>query len=155
MTLPLFLLHLATRVNWEDEEGCFETIALELAEFYSDFSDYLSISNENTMDTEISKKADVLEPKKDTITNDRISVLESGNKNEIEDLIQTERKENLKSSESEMSRDFSTSEYAEMIQHLFFPAFRSVLLPPKYLVDEGIVIQIAALEQLYRVFERC
>ena len=63
--------------------------------------------------------------------------------NEIEDLIQTERKENPKSSESEMPRDFSTSEYAEMIQHLFFPAFRSVLLPPKYLVDEGIVIQQA------------
>merc|ERR1712146_14178 len=52
MTLPLFLLHLATRVDWEDEQACFETIALELAEFYTDFSHYLSLSKENKTNTQ-------------------------------------------------------------------------------------------------------
>ena len=29
--LPIFLLRLATEVDWEDEEGCFDNVAEELA----------------------------------------------------------------------------------------------------------------------------
>ncbi|EGC34291.1 hypothetical protein DICPUDRAFT_55923 [Dictyostelium purpureum] len=40
------------------------------------------------------------------------------------------------------------------IQHLIFPAFRK-LLPPKRFANDGSVIQITSLDNLYKVFERC
>jgi len=33
--LPIFLLRLATEVDWEEEKSCFEGIAKEIAEYYS------------------------------------------------------------------------------------------------------------------------
>ena len=33
--IPNFVMGLATEVNWEDEEGCFDTFCSELARFYS------------------------------------------------------------------------------------------------------------------------
>ena len=86
--------------------------------------------------------------------NEKTFAVENEDEDDLEDHVEQEA-DIRQLLEGENSDDFSTSRYAEMIQHLFFPALRSLLLPPKHLVDEGIVVQIAALEQLYRVFERC
>ncbi|KIM34509.1 hypothetical protein M408DRAFT_13970 [Serendipita vermifera MAFF 305830] len=40
------------------------------------------------------------------------------------------------------------------IQHIFFPAMRKYLVPPKALLERDVV-QVANLPDLYRVFERC
>lgn len=40
-------------------------------------------------------------------------------------------------------------------QHLLFPAMRSQMQPPSAYATDGAVMQVACLEQLYRVFERC
>ena len=40
-------------------------------------------------------------------------------------------------------------------RHVMFPAMRMFLAPSQKLVTDGTVIQIASLESLYRVFERC
>jgi DNA mismatch repair protein MLH1 len=41
------------------------------------------------------------------------------------------------------------------VQHLIFPALKTAFSPPKLLASDGSVQQIAALESLYKVFERC
>lgn len=41
------------------------------------------------------------------------------------------------------------------IQDVLYPAYRSIFLPPREFASDGTITQIAALEKLYRVFERC
>jgi hypothetical protein len=40
---------------------------------------------------------------------------------------------------------------------VLYPAFRAVFLPPQELATPSakVVVQVAALSELYRVFERC
>jgi DNA mismatch repair protein MLH1 len=48
----------------------------------------------------------------------------------------------------------ATPQQSWTIQHMFFPAFRD-FRPPKKFANDGTVIEIASLENLYKVFERC
>lgn len=41
------------------------------------------------------------------------------------------------------------------IEHCIFPALRSVFIPSGELMTSGAVLQVATLEKLYKVFERC
>mmetsp|Transcript_1473 Transcript_1473/g.2154 ORF Transcript_1473/g.2154 Transcript_1473/m.2154 type:complete len:231 (-) Transcript_1473:100-792(-) len=42
-----------------------------------------------------------------------------------------------------------------IIQHTILPAFRTDFHPPNVLQKENCVVKVAALEKLYRIFERC
>jgi DNA mismatch repair protein MLH1 len=44
---------------------------------------------------------------------------------------------------------------AELFQTAIYPALRALLHPPRVCARDGTVVQVAALEQLYKVFERC
>lgn len=41
------------------------------------------------------------------------------------------------------------------LEHVVFPALRSCLRPSKARATDGSIVQVAALEKLYRIFERC
>ncbi|EPQ14462.1 DNA mismatch repair protein Mlh1 [Myotis brandtii] len=41
------------------------------------------------------------------------------------------------------------------VEHVVYKAFRSHLLPPKHFTEDGNVLQLANLPDLYKVFERC
>ncbi|GAQ87495.1 DNA mismatch repair protein - MLH1 family [Klebsormidium nitens] len=41
------------------------------------------------------------------------------------------------------------------VQHLMFPAMRLFLKPQKFMATDGTMVQIASLENLYKIFERC
>lgn len=41
------------------------------------------------------------------------------------------------------------------MQHVLFPALRHGLVPPKKLSEDGTILQVANLPDLYKVFERC
>ena len=45
--------------------------------------------------------------------------------------------------------------HAWSVENVLFPALRSHLRPPAAFATDGTVLQVACLEQLYRVFERC
>lgn len=40
-------------------------------------------------------------------------------------------------------------------EHVIFPAIRRYFLPPSSFVNNGAILQIASLGDLYKVFERC
>jgi DNA mismatch repair protein MLH1 len=42
-----------------------------------------------------------------------------------------------------------------IVEHVLFPAFRTILLPPKKFVDDSTIVEVANLPDLYKVFERC
>ena len=42
-----------------------------------------------------------------------------------------------------------------IIEHVVFSAMRSEFVPQKEMAEDGTVLQIADLKDLYKVFERC
>lgn len=44
---------------------------------------------------------------------------------------------------------------AEVVQHTLYPAFRHYLVPPRDFAGDSTVMQVACLEKLYKIFERC
>nr|XP_023422363.1 DNA mismatch repair protein Mlh1 isoform X1 [Cavia porcellus] len=104
--LPIFILRLATEVNWDEEKECFESLSKECAMFYSIRKQY--VSEEST----------------------------------------------LSSQQSEVSGS-TPNPWKWTVEHIVYKAFRSHLMPPKHFTEDGNVLQLANLPDLYKVFERC
>ncbi|XP_076433297.1 DNA mismatch repair protein Mlh1 isoform X5 [Peromyscus maniculatus bairdii] len=104
--LPLFILRLATEVNWDEEKECFESLSKECAVFYSIRKQY--ILEESTL---------------------------SGQQTDMPGS--------------------PPKPWKWTVEHIIYKAFRSHLLPPKHFTEDGNVLQLANLPDLYKVFERC
>uniref|UniRef100_A0A8C1UQD7 DNA mismatch repair protein MLH1 n=1 Tax=Cyprinus carpio TaxID=7962 RepID=A0A8C1UQD7_CYPCA len=98
--LPMFILRLATEVNWDREKECFHDFSIECSHFYSIRKQY------------------ILEP------------------------------------DAEEPQDADMS-WQWKVEHVLFKALRSLFSPPKHFSEDGSVLQIASLPELYKVFERC
>uniref|UniRef100_A0ABI7WT94 DNA mismatch repair protein S5 domain-containing protein n=1 Tax=Felis catus TaxID=9685 RepID=A0ABI7WT94_FELCA len=104
--LPLFILRLATEVNWDEEKECFESLSKECAMFYSIRKQY--VCEESTL---------------------------SGQQSDVPGS--------------------SANPWKWTVEHIVYKAFRSHLLPPKRFTEDGNILQLANLPDLYKVFERC
>ncbi|KAM9996413.1 hypothetical protein ACTFIY_002599 [Dictyostelium cf. discoideum] len=113
--LPIFLLRLATEVEWEFEKECFAGIVKEISSFFKIEPSFLKLR-----DTQVNNQPQTTST---TTTTNNINFIKKDGKEWI-------------------------------IQHLIFPAFRK-LSPPKKFANDGSVIQITTLDNLYKVFERC
>ncbi|XP_077053047.1 DNA mismatch repair protein Mlh1 isoform X1 [Siphateles boraxobius] len=98
--LPMFILRLATEVNWDREKDCFRDFSIECSHFYS-------IRKRYTLEPDAEEPQD-----------------------------------------AEMSWQWK-------VEHVLFKALRSLFSPPKHFSEDGSVLQIASLPELYKVFERC
>ncbi|XP_051946007.1 DNA mismatch repair protein Mlh1 [Xyrauchen texanus] len=98
--LPMFILRLATEVNWDREKDCFHEFSVECSHFYSIRKQY------------------TLEP------------------------------------DAEEPQDVETS-WQWKVEHILFKALRTLFSPPKHFSEDGSILQIASLPELYKVFERC
>ncbi|KAM3822274.1 DNA mismatch repair protein Mlh1 isoform 2-T2 [Vipera latastei] len=104
--LPIFILRLATEVNWDEEKECFDSLSKECAMFYSIRKQYIM---------------------------------------EDSDLTTQQVEEPGKSMRS----------WKWTVEHTLYKAFRSYLLPPTNFREDGNILQLANLLDLYKVFERC
>ncbi|XP_050545512.1 DNA mismatch repair protein Mlh1 isoform X2 [Daktulosphaira vitifoliae] len=100
--LPLYLLRLASEVDWSSEKECFKTFSHETARFY------------------------VMPPWKQLCS-------------DIDDI-------------SDVAPD---KNWTWVVEHILFPAFRKCFQPPKKFQEDGTLLQIASLTEMYKVFERC
>jgi DNA mismatch repair protein MLH1 len=116
--MPLFLLRLATNVKWDDESECFDTLAAELARFYSE------------------QAPTPMHIRGDTSSADSSTV-------------------SCTVRSSSLPLRTSLSADAHVTKHVLFPAFRSMLQPPCTFAGDKTVMQLACLEELYKIFERC
>ncbi|KAM9601764.1 DNA mismatch repair protein Mlh1 [Trichechus inunguis] len=104
--LPIFILRLATEVNWDEEKDCFESLSKECALFYSIRQQYVCEGS------------------------------------------------TLSSQQSEEPGS-APNPWKWTVEHIVYKAFRSHLLPPKRFTEDGNILQLANLPDLYKVFERC
>ncbi|XP_030621620.1 DNA mismatch repair protein Mlh1 [Chanos chanos] len=109
--LPMFILRLATEVNWNDEKECFHDFCKECSHFYSIRKQFILLAD----------------------TSEEPQVCGSS-------------RPKLKS--AKMTWQWK-------VEHVLFKALRTLFSPPKHLTEDGNVLQIANLPDLYKVFERC
>uniref|UniRef100_A0A8D0DCR1 DNA mismatch repair protein MLH1 n=1 Tax=Sander lucioperca TaxID=283035 RepID=A0A8D0DCR1_SANLU len=103
--LPMFILRLATEVNWDIEKECFRDFSKECSMFYSVRKRYILEADEKA--------------------------------------------------QSPPQRDAEVNSWRWKVEHVIFKAFRTLFSPPKSFSEDGTVLQIANLPDLYKVFERC
>uniref|UniRef100_A0A8D0HJK5 DNA mismatch repair protein MLH1 n=1 Tax=Sphenodon punctatus TaxID=8508 RepID=A0A8D0HJK5_SPHPU len=104
--LPMFILRLATEVNWDEERECFKSLSKECALLYSIRKQYIM------------------------------------------------EESNLTNQQNEELGSCATS-WKWAVEHVLFKAFRGHFLPPKVFTEDGTILQLANLPDLYKVFERC
>jgi len=111
--LPMFVLRLATEVDWDSEEGCFRTFAQECSRFYAFKTDPYQSEDNSSKDDDTTEDSDGAKPSS------------------------------------------SNCSWQWTVEHVLFPAFRTGLVPPSRFAEDGTLLQIANLPDLYKVFERC
>ncbi|KAG9069386.1 DNA mismatch repair protein [Linnemannia hyalina] len=113
-----FLWRLGSEIDWTSEKACFQTLARELALFYS------------------------TQPER------------------VEDPFEDEQTQGESSGEVDHDKktpqEVQDAQFQHMISSLIFPAFKKHFIPPKALIEKsGMVVQVAQVKDLYKVFERC
>ncbi|XP_048451790.1 DNA mismatch repair protein Mlh1 [Rhincodon typus] len=107
--LPMFILRLATEVNWDEEKECFEKLCKECGMFYSIRKEY---------------------------------------------MLETEP--HVSPNPGQQNQELGTDKpWKWTVEHVVSKAFRTLLLPPKHFAEDGSILQLANLPDLYKVFERC
>ncbi|KAK9758148.1 hypothetical protein RND81_01G210700 [Saponaria officinalis] len=137
--VPEFVLSLGNDVDWEDEKKCFQTISAALANFYAMHPPILP--NPTGEGLEHYKR----KPARDSLGEENSSTKSGANdegQNEVEHELLAEAET------AWAQREWS-------VQHVLFPAMRLFLKPPNSMANNGTFVQVASLEKLYRIFERC
>jgi len=123
--LPMFLLHLATCVNWSSEEACFDGVAQELAQCFAQLPSHALLGTDSVA-CQTKSSSPLLVPN-------------------LSGAI-----EHCKGSSKQLS-----SEAIERVTDILWPMVKTYLLPPREFLEDNIVLLVASLEQLYKIFERC
>eukprot|EP00249_Psilotum_nudum_P013294 c24267_g1_i1 orf=344-2536(-) len=140
--LPQFVLSLGNCVDWDTEKECFETFAAALADFYALHPPLLPNPSEEGM-----KFYETVRPSKGST--DMITAAEI----QMNDHCQTETVEIDQELVAEAETVWAQREWT--IEHVLFPSMKLFLKPAKYMATDGTAIQVACLENLYKIFERC
>ncbi|KAI9084723.1 hypothetical protein K1719_033367 [Acacia pycnantha] len=135
--IPEFALSLGNDVDWGVEKNCIQTIAAALGNFYAMLPPMLP--NPSGDGWRFYKKR-------------KLSCAEQNSCNTTgsDEILENDVDHELLS-EAELA--WSQREWS--IQHVLFPSLRLFFKPPASMATNGTFVQIASLEKLYKVFERC
>ncbi|CAI9115041.1 OLC1v1015875C1 [Oldenlandia corymbosa var. corymbosa] len=137
--VPEFLLCVGNDVDWDDEKTCFETVAAALGNFYAMHPPMLPNPFGEGMQF-YKKRVASKSPK-----------LGESSKSAAEDEgMECETDDELL---SDAQNAWAQREWA--IQHVLFPSMRLFFKPPTSMATNGTFVQVASLEKLYKIFERC
>lgn len=140
--LPRFVWTLANDVDWDEEKECFESLAASIGDFYALHPPLLpNPSGEGLKFYQISKS--------------KCSV-EQSTANEQQNIDQ-ETPANETNIDQELLAEAETgwAQREWTIQHVLFPSLKLFLKPPNHMANDGTFVQVACLEKLFKIFERC
>nr|XP_015649877.1 DNA mismatch repair protein MLH1 isoform X2 [Oryza sativa Japonica Group] len=132
--LPEFVLALGNDVTWDDEKECFRTVASAVGNFYALHPPILPNPSGNGIHL-YKKNRDSMAD--EHAENDLIS-----DENDVDQELLAEA-------------EAAWAQREWTIQHVLFPSMRLFLKPPKSMATDGTFVQVASLEKLYKIFERC
>ncbi|KAJ7960197.1 DNA mismatch repair protein MLH1 [Quillaja saponaria] len=137
--IPEFVLCLGNDVDWEDEKNCFQSISGALGNFYAMHPPLLPNPSGDGLNFYKKRKpfknSEDINPSHST-----------GTDNTMENDVDHELL-------SEAETAWAQREWS--IQHILLPSMRLFFKPPTTMATNGTFVQVASLEKLYKIFERC
>lgn len=137
--VPEFILCLGNDIDWENEKSCFQGISSALANFYALHPP--TLPNPSGDNFQFYKKRQSSRNPQD----------EGNSSNSLVDVVIEEEIDHELLAEAENA--WAQREWS--IQHVLFPAVRLFFKPPTSMATDGTFVQVASLEKLYKIFERC
>ncbi|KAJ6805766.1 DNA mismatch repair protein MLH1 [Iris pallida] len=136
--VPEFLLSLGNDVDWDNERECFQTISAAIANFYAMHPPVLPNPSGNGI--QFYKK---------NIGQREISY--TGKQSTVPDDVGADDIDTELLAEAETA--WAQREWT--IQHVLFPSMRLFFKPPNVMATNGTFVEVASMEKLYKIFERC
>ena len=140
---------LLIQVNWDNEKECFQALAAETSDFYSLRNDpFLLDSQEqsdgkqHSADGEVPSQSEESQEKGNEV---RTIKMESG----IFHVFLLQARADC------IPELYKHSPWQWTVEHVVFPALKSDFIPQRKMAEDGSILQIADLHDLYKVFERC
>ncbi|KAA8538700.1 hypothetical protein F0562_028319 [Nyssa sinensis] len=137
--VPEFVLCLGNDVDWDDEKNCFQSIAAVLGNFYAMHPPLLPNPSGDGLQF-YKRRIPSSGPEDEGYSSKSIEDDAMGDDFEHELLLEAEN--------AWAQREWS-------IQHVLFPSMRLFFKPPNSMATDGTFVQVASLEKLYKIFERC
>ncbi|WOH00519.1 hypothetical protein DCAR_0519884 [Daucus carota subsp. sativus] len=131
--LPEFVLCLGNDVDWDDEKTCIQSVAAAIGNFYAMHPPLLPNPAGEGLQF-YKRKPSCKSEERDATT--------LGIKDDIEHELL-----------SEAENAWAQREWT--IQHILFPSMRLFFNPPCSMARNGTFVQVASLEKLFKIFERC
>ncbi|KMZ57672.1 hypothetical protein ZOSMA_83G00490 [Zostera marina] len=138
--VPEFMLTLGNDVEWDDEKKCFQTISAAIGNFYAMQPPILPNPSGDGAQFYKNTEAPDNRQNKDT------------DANMIDDISEKNGTTDQKMV-SEAETEWAQREWT--IQHVLIPSMRLFFKPPIFMAGNGTFVQVASLEKLYKIFERC
>ena len=132
LALPLFIHELCSATDWTDEERCLHGVARCLANWYR-IQPGMYIDAEAEAEAEAKADSKPEAERKDDSQQAGVAAVADG-----------------AGVEDELPRAVRWC-----IEHSLFPASRRPFQPPRAWLSDGTLTQLASLENLYKIFERC
>ncbi|KAK7322366.1 hypothetical protein VNO77_25745 [Canavalia gladiata] len=136
--VPDFALCLGNDVDWEDEKNCIQAVSAALGNFYAMHP--LMLPNPSGEGLLFYKKRKLMNSYAEENT------CNSTGTEVIDNIVEHELL-------SEAETAWAQREWS--IQHVLFPSMRLFFKPPVSMASDGTFVQVASLEKLYKIFERC
>ncbi|XP_044464162.1 DNA mismatch repair protein MLH1 isoform X1 [Mangifera indica] len=137
--VPEFVLCLGNDVDWEEEKNCFQSIAAALGNFYALHPPLMPNPSGEGL---------VYYKKEKAFTNPEDGEPSKNTGDDVEMEVDIDHELFSEAEAAWAQREWS-------IQHVLFPAMRLFLKPPTSMATNGTFVQVATLEKLYKIFERC
>lgn len=138
--VPEFILCLGNDIDWENEKSCFQGISAALANFYALHPPTLPNPSGDNFQF-YKKRRSSRNPQDEGNSSNSL----------VDDVVIEEEIDHELLVEAENA--WAQREWS--IQHVLFPAVRLFFKPPTSMATDGTFVQVASLEKLYKIFERC
>ena len=127
------------QVEWETEKECFQTFAQECGNFYCTQHDpfLLDSAEEGETTTMAGSSSSVTESKGTSSSASAAASSSSASSGAMNPTL------------------YKKEPWRWIMEHVIFPALKTDFIPQRKMAEDGTVLQIADLHELYKVFERC
>tara|TARA_B110000208_G_scaffold22079_1_gene28038 strand:- start:155 stop:682 length:528 start_codon:yes stop_codon:yes gene_type:complete len=157
--LPFFLLRLVTQVDWESERACFDGVAKEIGSFYAELPFDV---NDNNATGEgggggggearaSSAAAAVATPQAKAKGGESSASVDASSTAAAK--VKGRKEKESAVVHSNFSQPVGSA--GHLLRTLVLPACRLSLTPPRRFREDNTFREVACVQQLYRIFERC
>jgi len=123
------------QVDWKTEKPCFRGVCEELASFYS-VQPGLHLHARRPLPPAVEDALAAIPSDSAAVAGSELSSAEPSN---------------ISAQQSQPA----SGDLKWQIQHVLYPALRTSFTPPKHHASDGSIVEIASLDNLYKIFERC